>query len=213
MRSAGLAFLVALALLASSAIAQQQAPGLPTTVQLPTFSYFAVETSVSIPDSGGAYSEAARQARLRPSPGLKPAGASLGSVDSRAAGQGRGVALAGSNVSASATIHWPDEPLALRNPAASRFADPFAIELRRQGASSAGRPALSIAEASAQRLAAQQAQEQAAMELIRQGDEALARGNRSAANVYYQSAARRAQGEARNTALARLQSSSESVER
>jgi hypothetical protein len=59
--------------LARGAVAQQP-PGIPTTIQLPTFSFFSVNTSVSIPDSGGAYTETARRARLRGSNGLAPAG-------------------------------------------------------------------------------------------------------------------------------------------
>lgn len=35
--------------------AQVVAPQVPTTVQLPTFSFFTVQTTVSVPDSGGAY--------------------------------------------------------------------------------------------------------------------------------------------------------------
>lgn len=40
--------------LATSAMAQNPAQA-PTTVQLPTFSFFTVQTSVSVPDRGGAY--------------------------------------------------------------------------------------------------------------------------------------------------------------
>jgi hypothetical protein len=46
-------------LLASASFAQapvgQPLPGVPTTVQLPTFSYFSVQTTVSVPDRGGMY--------------------------------------------------------------------------------------------------------------------------------------------------------------
>jgi hypothetical protein len=46
-------------LLASPSYAQapvgQPLPGVPTTVQLPTFSYFSVQTTVSVPDRGGMY--------------------------------------------------------------------------------------------------------------------------------------------------------------
>src|SRR6476660_9985833 len=53
-----LSLLVGLAgVLCSACLAQAQVgqPQVPTTVQLPTFSVFTVQTTVSVPDSGGAY--------------------------------------------------------------------------------------------------------------------------------------------------------------
>lgn len=48
------AYWITIGLLAQAAIADAQLQQ-PTTVQLPTFSYFTVQTSVLVPDSGGAY--------------------------------------------------------------------------------------------------------------------------------------------------------------
>src|SRR5687768_5971375 len=42
-------------LVQSIAYSQAPPPNAPTTVQLPTFSFFTVQTTVSVPDSGGAY--------------------------------------------------------------------------------------------------------------------------------------------------------------
>ena len=41
--------------LATVVCGQQPPPNAPTTVQLPTFSFFTVQTTVSVPDSGGAF--------------------------------------------------------------------------------------------------------------------------------------------------------------
>ncbi len=50
----GLAIAGAIAI-GGDAAAQQPAPQVPTTVQLPTFSFFTVQTTVSVPDRGGAF--------------------------------------------------------------------------------------------------------------------------------------------------------------
>jgi hypothetical protein len=55
-----LAVVLAGGLIAAKAWAQGQAP---TTVQLPTFSFFTVNTTVSVPDSGGAYLGGINRAR------------------------------------------------------------------------------------------------------------------------------------------------------
>lgn len=179
----------------------QQAPGIPTTVQLPTFSYFSVNTSVSIPDSGGAYSEAARQARQRPSNGLQPAGANLGGITLRGAGPG-GFSAAASGASVSATIH-DHEPIT--NPAVGAVAaGSIAARFDAARASSAGRPSLSVAEARRLYAERKQSDDRSALELLKQGDAARERGNLAAAKLYYQSAARRASDPSRTEALARL---------
>jgi hypothetical protein len=49
----GSVFLIVVFSLVSAALAQQNVPA--TTVQLPSFSVFTVQTSVSVPDRGGAY--------------------------------------------------------------------------------------------------------------------------------------------------------------
>src|SRR3954451_10129685 len=49
---AGLAIVLGRASIAGAQVLQ---PQVPTTVQLPTFSVFTVQTTVSVPDSGGAY--------------------------------------------------------------------------------------------------------------------------------------------------------------
>jgi hypothetical protein len=49
--------------LGGAAWAQQQPPLTPTTVQLPTFSFFTVQTTVSVPDSGGAHLGGINRAR------------------------------------------------------------------------------------------------------------------------------------------------------
>jgi hypothetical protein len=190
----------------------QQAPlGLPTTVQLPTISTFSVDTSVSIPDSGGAYTEAARLARMRASNGLRPAGAGLGSISSERLGEPRAavanraqaLSIGKAGASVQASIHLPSRPAAV--PAASgeqgvRFAE--ALAAARQ--STAGRPALSVSQARAARLADQRARREAGMSLIARGDLALNSGNRAAASIYYQRAQRHGDKHIKERALARL---------
>lgn len=193
--------LVMLAVWPAGVIAQQNGAGLPTTVQLPTFSSFSVQTSVSVPDSGGAYSDAARQARLRPSPGLRPAGATAGSYRSAARGQG-GAALGGGLTSVHAQIH-PSQPIPSTT-TPTHVPSNFADQLRLARESSAGQPAPSVGEARARRRTNAQTQDSRAAQLLVQGDRALAAGNDVAAKIYFQNAARQSTETLRKEAEARL---------
>lgn len=206
--SIGRALAIAAVLNAAIVWAQQPPAGVPTTVQLPTFSYFRVETSVSIPDSGGAYSEAAQRARQSKNfPGLRPAGAGLGGTAwgrSGRAGQGRGRELGAAGVTAHSTIHPTAEEMDAAPPA--RIADSFAEKLHAARESSAGRPAMSVIEARRLRLAENSRNKATARQLVRQGDDAREQGNRAAAKVYYKSAERTSAGSAAAKAAMRLKS-------
>jgi hypothetical protein len=156
-------------------------PAVAQTVQLPTFSSFSVDTSVSIPDSDGAYSEAARRARQQPGfPGLKPAGADLGRQQSGRAGQGgrgaAGTTAGGSALSVHATIHDSPSDQSANRGRAARHADVtsgldrFAIALAATRESTAGRPAPSVKQARRHWLAEKQKQaQQAARSAARSG--------------------------------------------
>ncbi|MBX7071733.1 MAG: hypothetical protein K1X71_01185 [Pirellulales bacterium] len=155
----------------------------PTTVQLPTFSSFSVDTSVSVPDSGAGFTEAARQARNRYHTGLKPAGAKLGGMQRGREGQGgagpMSTVLSAGSASVHVTIHEPprDWPSAARRGATVDLVAEFA----RAKESSAGRPAMSVPRARQLHLAD---------ELTARGDRAKATGNQAAAKVYFESAVR-----------------------
>jgi hypothetical protein len=110
--------------------------------------------------------------------------------------------LVGGNVAASATLIPPIGPAESLTP--DQDAHAFAAQLQRAQTSSAEHPGTSLAQARQAYAARQQAAERAAMQLIQQGDDALARGNRAAAKIYYQNAARRGAQLARDEALARL---------
>lgn len=116
-----------------------------TTVQLPTFSFFTISTTVSVPDSGGAYL----------------GGVGGGRSGSRSNGPGLGNRAGGSGIDAggvyvTAQIHdlgamdrallaeaAAERESKVRNAAALAWAE----RLERARESSAGRPAMSLAEA------------------------------------------------------------------
>ncbi len=116
-----------------------------TTLQLPTFSFFTISTTVSVPDSGGAYLGGVGGGRS----GSRSNGPGLGN---RAGGSG----LDAGGVYVAAQIHdlgamdrallaeaAAEREAKVRNAAAWAWAD----RLERARESSAGRPAMSVAEA------------------------------------------------------------------
>ncbi len=116
-----------------------------TTVQLPTFSFFTISTTVSVPDSGGAYL----------------GGVGGGRSGSRSNGPGLGNRAGGSGIDAggvyvTAQIHdlgamdrallaeaAADRESKVRNAAA----DAWTTRMQRARESTAGRPSMSVAEA------------------------------------------------------------------
>jgi hypothetical protein len=210
--------LVVLLSCAGGALAQRQG----VAVQLPTFSYFTVNTTVSVPDRGSAY---------------------LGGVDGAASGRYefgvpmlpfrpfRNTAIGGqwsaSNVHVTATIHdfaAMDEYLlgqptpfsqsltAAYFPSVAGLAD--VPPPRNPTRGNSWEPALpdrsgvlatmSVAEARADRLRQRETRAAEAEDFFRRGQQAEAAGNSGAAKVYYQMAARRATGDLESQVLARL---------
>ena len=183
--------------------AQQQPPVLqPTTVQLPTFRVFTVQTTVSAPDSGGASLAALHRARAgRAARGAGPLGSRTASSDRDAGG-----------ASVRATVI--DDSLideALLAAAARRSGtpmDPAAAEASHLSRHVAEAAPASLAAIRAQRAAAAAKKSadtsRQAADLFAQAQRSEAEGNLGAAKVLYQMAARRDAGEIRQQAMQRL---------
>ncbi len=116
------------------------APG--TSVQLPTFSFFTISTTVNVPDSGGAFmggiNSAGSASRTNGGPGFS----------NRAGGSG----LNGGGVSVTAQIHdlrEMDRQLLAEAAAERKYqaAQLWAARVERAKVSTAGRPTISVAEA------------------------------------------------------------------
>ncbi|HWB13479.1 MAG TPA: hypothetical protein VG826_29915 [Pirellulales bacterium] len=166
----------------------------PAVVQLPSFSTFGVDTSVSAPDRGS----------------VSLGGVGRSSTGSTAFGTGFGPgnrsfgrSLSGSRTSVRATVHDIEaldrETLARAKGTGERSATPGQSMARRLSAaqqSSAGQvPSGSVAEAR-RRWAAQAAATQAeALQTLKRAREAAAAGKTSAAGVFYRLAGKEASGE------------------
>lgn len=187
------------------AVAQQQ----PTTVQLPTFSYFSVGTSVSVPDRGSAYLGGVTRA----SSGRNEFGVPLMPFSNRSIGSERSVS------SARVSVYLHDfeamEEAILRQAAASTLQPrrPVAPQSRWEAAPSdawqpASRPgsvARSLADIQRERAREQLSREQEAADFFARGRAAEEAGKPNVARIYYQMAARRASGDRKQQIAARLE--------
>lgn len=177
------------AALPSTVVWSQQ---LATTVQLPTFSYFSVQTSVSIPDSGGPYRDLIRRSRfgqVRPHSPLNPL------LRSSAAG-----ADVASDHHAGAPHGFSTDEI---GPAGN-------LMVRGKGAAanrSAAEPTLSrrLAAARLDRRQGDVEHEQAAGKAMANGRDAAARGRWGSARIFFETAARQSRGVVRDEALAELE--------
>lgn len=191
--------------LANIASAQQS----PTTVQLPTFSFFTVNTTVSVPDSGGTYLGGLLRGRdsssmrgLAPFPGL----ASRGIASERSAG----------GMSIRAWIHdfrKLDDAILAEAAAARKETDPVAmkgkalaesLETSPAGNSAAGATLLSVAEIRRQNEEQDQARREEALAYFTKGEEYRAAGKPGLARMNYQRAAARDSGKVKEAALKRI---------
>ncbi len=206
------------------------------TVQLPTFNFFTVRTSVVVPDSGGAYLGGVNRAAMGQSARGVPLISRFPGAGRPFTNRGIGSSVASSSASAHATIidHAELDELTLsgaellRRPGGGlptaeelridRKADFLSRHVDRSGAgetsstrtfSSAAEPALESVAAIRSRteLARQRETEQRqaeALTLFQDGQDAEKDGDFGAARVCYQVAARKAEGELKEQALARL---------
>lgn len=196
--------LVAMGLAGTLATAQQPA----TSVQLPTFSYFGVSTSVLAPDRGSAYLGGVNRAQS----GSRQFGSPLLPFSNRSSSH----AVGGSSTRVSVWIHdlnAMDE--ALLNQSASyqaylngtnrRGADGWQQRLAESRTSAAGQATPSLEEVRQQRIAAEEARAGEAAMFFQRARLAEEAGKANVAKIYYQMVARRATGELKDQALARLE--------
>ncbi len=184
---------------APDAVTAQQ---LPSTVQLPTYSFFGVGTSVSVPDRGSAYLGGVTRA----SSGVSEFGVPLTPFRNRSFGSERSVA----NMSVSVYIHDFEamEETILRQAAGATLqprwpvaADVVRWDSRPDGAPS---PAGSVADIRRHRAQEQLAREEEAVSFFERGRTAEEAGKANVAKIYYQMAARRASGALKQQITARL---------
>jgi len=179
-----------------------------TTVQLPTFSYFGTSTTVTVPDRGSAFMGGINRAQS----GSRQFGAPLLPFGNRAMGSSR--SAMGTRVSV--WIHdfeAMDEALlgqssyyqAYRNGLLPRKAEPWEQRLAESRDSSGGRGAPSLEEIRQKRLAAQETRGNEALVFFERARKAEEAGKANVARIYYQMVARRASGEMKEQALARLE--------
>lgn len=183
---------------APAALAQDTST--PTVVQLPTFSFFGVSTTVSVPDSGsvllGGRPTYSNGSTAFGPPFLRPPW-----PRSRASGGG----FAASQSRLGVFIHdfsTLDE-LTLGAAGKLRHADAEA-PLARRSSSTASRPTGSLAEARALRAAEVQREAEKIEQLFAKAVESEERGNALAARGRYRQVARQAQGDLRRRALAKV---------
>ena len=170
----------------------------PTVVQLPTFSFFSVSTTVSVPDAGDGILGArhrSSQGRLRFGPGSR--------LSPRAIGGG----FAASSARVQGVIHdlqaLDDETLA-KAPCPPRLTALAPLPPRPAGVSSAERPRGSVAEARA-RYAADVAKADGELTaLFARAETSESQGNVLAARARYRQVAHRARGDLRRKALAKM---------
>jgi len=195
--------LMAMAILAGSgsfALGQNPQPPVPTTVQLPSFHVFTVQTTVSVPDRGGmVLGGIDRGADGRVTRGLGP-------LANRGGGSSRGA----SGVSATATIIDSRELDAAVLAAAAggksaEIAAAKAAELSRSVARSVSSPLPgSVAAIRAQNAAAAEQRNAELAALLGKAQQAEADGKLDLAKVYYGMVARQATGDVKKQAEARL---------
>jgi hypothetical protein len=189
-------------ILVFTAAATAAPPRVGTVVQLPTFNFFTVATTVEVPDSGGVSvggvgsSASKRAERGIPGLGFRP----FTNTDS-------GRARSGGNVSVQAEIQDLD---AMDHALLGGDANPTAGKAPRNSSpltvDSAGSQSIATMrrQQTEESLAAQKESQQEAQRLFDQASELQAAGKSGVAKVYYRMAARRATGSLRDRAIAAL---------
>jgi hypothetical protein len=195
-------FAICAGLVTQSALGQGPPPNAPTTVQLPTFSFFTVQTTVSVPDRGGALlGGLGRAADGSTSRGLGP-------LANRASGSSRGA----NGMSVNATIIDRDEmdQAVLAQAANSKAvsadakAGQISSSVGRLESTSQASSAGSLAEIRGQQAADLSKRAAEAKELFTKAQRAEAEGKPGLARIYYQMVLRRDPGPLRQSAPSRL---------
>jgi hypothetical protein len=183
-------------------------------VQLPSFHFFGVSTTVSVPDHGAAYlggvSRAAsgRISRGVPLLGKAPGLGRLGRNDAL----GASIGSSGASVSATIIDHRELDEAVLAEARARRGAAPPIAEVVREDVSGAhpdsrlpeAAPVASVADIRRQIELKDEAQQREALALVAKGQQAEAAGKLSVARIYYEMAARRAHDDLRGKIAAHL---------
>lgn len=176
-----------------------------TSVQLPTFNFFTVATSVSVPDGGGAYLGGVN----RSSTGSNSFGAPLSPLGNRSGGSDRSA----QQMSVTATIvdfrEMDEEILGRASNYVMRRPVPAALShvpSSPAGLSAATAPTESLDAIRAEVASKKHAQQRDAWECFEKGLAAEEQGKPSVAKIHYQMAYRRAVGELRQLASDRLSS-------
>jgi len=173
-------------------------------VQLPTYSFFSVGTSVSVPDRGSAYLGGVNRA----STGSSEFGIPLRPFGNRSYGSQRSA----SNMSVSAFIHDFD---ALEESLLGQSASGFALQPRGRTAAPsrleprpgfAPQPASSVSDLRRELAREQLTRDEEAASFFERGRAAEEAGKANVAKIYYQMAARRASGGLKDQIAARLES-------
>ena len=202
-----------LQLVAGTATAQQG-----SAVQLPTYSFFSTNTTVSVPDRGSVYLGGVTRAAT----GRNEFGTPLLPFRNRSFGTERSVtgtwvsvyihdfeAMDEQLLSQPTAFRSRPQPGGAPGPAPGLAADTKNVWQPRPGATqsgSGGPTAKSVAQLRAERLREQQAREQEAREWLERGRRAEASGKANVARVYYRMAARRATADLKDQIAARLES-------
>jgi hypothetical protein len=175
-------------------VARAQAVGV---VQLPTFQFFTVQTTVSVPDSGGAYLGGIGRSSTHSS----QRGLPLLHRDPLFGGRAIGRTSAASGVSVNAQIH----DLQAMDEALLRQAGGLRGDNRRIAASRVRQePTKSLAQIRREQKVSAETVDDEADRYLEQGRQALAEGKAGVARVHLQMALRRAQGGTRNQVLSEL---------
>ena len=210
-------YLICLSSLAVAASAATAGAQDGITVQLPTFSSFSVNTTVSVPDRGSAYMGGVKRAAS----GRNQFGTPLLPFGNRSFGTDRSA----SGARVSVFIHdfeamdeyllnqptpsrRPHTPLAQPLAAYRKSATPAPEVPRRfpnRGKGLGSRAGMSVAELRAERLREEDQRHQEALKWIERGRMAEAAGKVGVARVYYQNAIHGATGELQKQVAARLQ--------
>lgn len=194
------------------------------TVQLPTFSFFSVSTTVSVPDNGGAFMGGINRASTGRNEFGVP-GLAFPGFQNRSIGQD----MSASNVWATATIHDFEamDQAILNSPSPNDFANagtsrwntnlnlpavPRFTAIQLDAVNLAGNwrteptatPASNVAVEEADRDARRATRSAEADSYFAKAEQAEAEGKRSVAKIYYQMAARRSSGDFKQQVQARL---------
>lgn len=190
---------------ASSACGQGNAP---TTVQLPTFSFFTVQTAVSVPDSGGAYlGGISRGYNSSTTRGL-PFWSKTPWLSPLATSRGIGSGASAGGVSVHATIIDHEElDRAVLSEAAARRSAPSETDLKAERLTREARsdgPPASVAEIRRQQAAEDEARAEQAATLMAKAREMEAANKPGQARIYYRMASRHADAQLQQEIAQRL---------